>query len=74
MAELRGTSCSHLWGHPPAAGATPLICLECGELWPGAPLPKSPNTREPAKADSYVPWGQRVAAMVAELHDLESTR
>jgi hypothetical protein len=70
MTELRGTSCSHSWGHPDNARPTPLICLGCGVLWPGEQLPNSPNTREPAKIDGYIPWGKRVASMVAELNDL----
>lgn len=35
------TGCVHETWHHPAPG-TPLICEDCGVLWPGEPLPKAP--------------------------------
>jgi hypothetical protein len=64
----------HEWGHleNPAGSAYrygPLACLSCGVVWPGEQLPDPYRERNPGYGDleGFVPWGERVDAMVDEL-------
>lgn len=59
------------WVHPDVY--TPLVCEGCGELWPGEPLPASPNRYEGwAREPGYVGWNERERRMLAELATVAS--
>jgi hypothetical protein len=67
----------HEWGHleNPAGSAYrlgPLACVRCGTVWPGEPLPEPYLARNPGYGDleGFVPWGERVDAMVDELTEV----
>ena len=60
----------HRWKH---VSGEPLACVHCQVLWPGEPLPKSPNQAAGYGDLALEPsWYSRVEAVRTELAELAS--